>query len=76
MSLDLSRIVLLYNTKFMNQLKFNDFLKTNNKQQKVMDCTNFLQYTKSPLFPLRGMVVKLCKRKRVPCWSIYIISLW
>ena len=29
--------------------------------------------TKSPHFPLRGKVSQLSKRKRVLCWSIYII---
>ena len=40
-----------------------------------MDCTNFLQSTKSPHFPLLAKVGQLIKRKRVLCWSIYIISL-
>ena len=40
-----------------------------------MDCTNFLQSTISPHFHLGGKVGKLIKRKRVFCWSIFIISL-
>ena len=30
--------------------------------------------TKSPHCPLKGKVGQLCKRKRVLCWSIYIIA--
>ena len=38
-------------------------------------CTNCLHSTKSPNFPPRGKVGQTSKRKRVLCWSIYIISL-
>ena len=47
----------------MNQLKFNDG-------------KFFLQSTKSPHFPCSGKIGQLIKKKRVLCWSIYIISLW
>ena len=52
----------------MNKVQFNDFFKL----KKLLDCTNFLQSTKSALFPLRGKVAQLSERKRVLCWSIYI----
>ena len=41
-----------------------------------MDYTNYLSSTKSDNFPLRGKVGQLSKKKRVLCWSNYIISLW
>ena len=34
----------------------------------------FFQSTKSPHLPLRGKVGQLRRRKRVLCWSIYIIT--
>ena len=47
------------------------------KNKKIfVDFTNFLYTTKLTHFPLRGKVGQLSKRKRVLCWSIYIISLW
>ena len=51
------------------------FLKTESKKQFI-GCTNFLQSKKLPHFRLRGKVGQLSERKRVLCWSIYIISLW
>ena len=51
----------------MNTLKFNDFLKTKNKTKN-----SFLQFTKSPHFPLIRKVGQLSKRKSVLCWSMYI----
>ena len=77
-SVDLSLFVLLYNTNFMNKIKFNACLKIKNKKWYI-DCTNFPQSTKSPHFPLREMVSQLSKRKRltrVLCWYIYFISVW
>ena len=40
-----------------------------------MDCETFLLSTKSLHFPHRGKVGQLSKRKRMLCWSIYVISL-
>ena len=75
MYVDLASFVLLYNTNFMNKLKLNDFIK-NWKQRKIfLDCTNFIQSTKSPHCPLRkvGQFTVHSKRKRSLCLSIYII---
>ena len=44
-SVNLTLFVLLYNTNFMNKLRFNEFLR-----KKFIDCTNVLQSTKSPSF--------------------------
>ena len=54
-SVDLSLCVLLYNTNFKTNL--NSMISK--KNQKLIDCTNFLLSTKSPHFPLRGKVGQL-----------------
>ena len=72
-SVDLSLFVLIYITNFINQLKFNDFLKTKS-DIFFIGCTHFVQSIKSPHFPLRGKFGQPSKRKRVLCWSIYIIN--
>ena len=41
-------------------------LKLKNNSMTVQ-CTNFVQSTKSPHFPLKGKVDQLRKRKRVLC---------
>ena len=38
-------------------------------------CKSFFKCLRSPNFPLRGKVGQLSKKKRVLCWSIYIIIL-
>ena len=72
-SVDLFLFVLVYNTNFMNKHKFNDFDKKL-KRKLFNDCSFFIS-TKSPHFQLRGTVDQLRKRKRVICWSTYIIRL-
>ena len=58
-------VVLHYNSMtFLN-------LKTKNN-----DCKTCFSIYKIPPLPLRGMVGQLRNRKRVFCWSIYIICLW
>ena len=61
----------------MNKLKFNekfnDFLKLKTKTKKLWT-VHFFPYTKSFHFPLIGKFGQLSKRKRVLCWSIYIIT--
>ena len=73
-SVDFTFFVLLYNSNFMNKIKFNVIFK-NWKQKKVIDCANILQSPKSPHFSLGGKVGQHSERKRVPCWSVYCISL-
>ena len=46
------------------------------KKTNSLTAQIFFQSTKSTHFPLRGKVGQLSKRKRVLCWSIFIISLW
>ena len=62
-------------------LKFND-IKKKKKKKKIFYCTYFLQFTKSPHFPLRGKVghgqiteISKRKRERALLVDIYIISL-
>ena len=60
----------------MNKLKFNDFLKRKTKTNLLTVQIFFnLQNPPPPHFPLRGKVDQLCKKRRVLCWSISIISL-
>ena len=72
MSVNLSLFVLLYNTNFMNKLTVYSIICYNLK--KFIDLPIFFQSTKSPHLPLRGKVGQLRRRKRVLCWSIYIIT--
>ena len=52
------------------------------KKKKNFDCTYFLQFTKSPHFPLRGKVghgqiTEISKgRERELCWSISILLVY
>ena len=60
----------------MNKHVYYDFLKQNKKQKIIHWLYKLSRYTKLPHLPLRGKVGQLSKRKRVLCWSIYIISWW
>ena len=51
------------------------FLRTKDKTI-IHWLIKFSSICKIPHFPLRRKVGQLSKRKRVLCWSIYIISLW
>ena len=67
--------VLLCVTNFMNKLKYDNFKKR--RRKKIIKFTNVLLSTKSPHFPLRGMVGQLSKRKRLLCWlSIFLVCGW
>ena len=64
-SVDLSLVVLLYNTNFLNKLKFNDFLKLKTENNSLI-VQIFFNIHSPPTFR------SLSKRKRGLCWSIYI----
>ena len=61
-SVDFALIVLLYNTNFMNKLKFNDLFKIKNLKLLIY-CKKNIISTKSPYFPLRGKVGQLRKEE-------------
>ena len=62
-SVDLSLFVLLYNTNFMNKLKFNDNKEL--KAKKNLLTVHFFQSTKSTHFPFRGQVGQLSKEEDI-----------
>ena len=66
---DLSLFVLLYNANFIN--KHIQRLFKLNLKKLIVDCTNFRQSIKS----LQRKKFELSKKKRVFCWSIYIIRI-
>ena len=70
-SVDLSLFALLYNTNVKNKLKFND--QNNYLQNNSLTAKTIFNLQNHP-FLLRGKVGQPFKRKRVLCWSIYIIS--
>ena len=68
---DLSLFVLLYNTNFMNKLKYIFLIK----QNKIHWVYTFFIYCRVTHFPLRRKVGQISKRKRVIYWSSYCILL-
>ena len=71
-------LVLLYNTNFMNIIKFDDFSKIKNKNKSLI-VQIFYNLKNHPSFHSEERLVNgqlISKRKRVLCWSINNISLW
>ena len=70
--MDLFLLVLLYNTNFLNKLKFNDLKKNCLYKFSIIYKINPLSAQSEE----RLVIGELSKRKRVLCISVYIINLW
>ena len=68
-------VCLIKNSNLVSKLKFNYFCFKWKIKKQFIDYIkiNFLQSTKSPHFLLRGEVGQLSKKRRVLCWSIYLL---
>ena len=68
----MSLVVLLCYTNFINKLKFNDYLKTQN-QKYFIDCTYFFNLQNHPTFYQEQRLVKLVRGREIPTFLVYLL---